>query len=164
MRIRATRITTTEELRQWARDYHKNNHHPCGTIHRYAIGLYQIGQAYDWVGTPSEYESYAAACIHIIAACESLDIPLELYLSMSKVETLPFGKGPLLDHTIYRLQAQIFYGEKAVRQEYKRKGRFDPLSAAILEARVVLELLGRIPPKKRIQAIYEAMEIMTGIL
>lgn len=164
MRLRARHITSSTELQEWCRELHKSTHHPCDSVHRYAIGLYQIGQAYDWVGTPSEYESYAAACIHIIASCESLEIPLESYLHVSNLEKLPFGKDDTVHLNIYKLQAQIFYGEKTLRRSYRRSTRFNRGTAALLEAKIIKELMGRIPPAYRRQAIYEAMEIMVGVL
>lgn len=163
-RLRAQHVHTLIELLDWSRCLHRYGPHPCEPVRRYAIGVYQLYQAVDWAGTPSEYESNAAACIHIIAATEAFDIPIEQVLCEPLLDDISFGRGSndVLLYHISKLQAQLVYATNS--STIRRKSRFDKGIAAASAAIIIRILLGRIPYGKRVQAIYEAMEIMVGVL
>lgn len=164
MRLRAEHVETTLELQDWARRLNRFGRYPCDPVRRFAIGVYQIHQATDWRSTGSEYESYAAAVIHIVAACEALDIPLEQSAGNLCITDIEFGGGSdkeLLYH-ISALQAHVVYGTNSA--SINRKSRFESGAAANSASIILGTLMGRIPIYLRSQALYEAMEIMQGVL
>lgn len=163
-RLRATYVSEIIDLLDWARCLDRYGPNKCNPVRRLAIGVYQLHQGVDWQGTSSEYESYAAAAIHICASAESFDIPIEEALSCRVVSDIKFGGGSdaLLLYNISKFTSQIVYATNS--SSIRRKNRFDSRVAANAAAAIVEMLLGKIPPAKREQAIYEAMEIMVGVL
>jgi hypothetical protein len=163
-KLRAANVLTLPEFIDWARALQLRGPYPANTIRRYAIGIYQLYQAYDWSGTTEEHESNAAASIHILAAAESLDIPLEQFLRIHLLVDIPYRKrddGMLLYH-ISKLQGQLVYGTNS--PGIRRKSRFNRNIAGPSLAYIIEELLGRVPVHERTYYLYSAMETMTGEL
>ena len=163
-RLRATYVAGIIDFLDWARCLDRYGPNKCDPVRRLAIGVYQLHQAIDWQGTSSEYESYAAAAIHIAASAESFDIPIEEALSGGVIADIKFGptSDTVLLYHLSKFTAQIVYATNP--SSIRRKNRFDSRVAASAAASIIEILLGRIPPAKREQAIYEAMEIMVGVL
>lgn len=163
-RLRAEHVTTLVELLDWARRLHRMGPHPCDAVRRYAIGVYQLYQAVDWSGTGSEDESNAAAATHIAASSEALGVCIEQAADWKDLDDIPFGNGGdrLLLYHLSKLQGQVVYATNS--STIQRKSRFDKGIAAASGANILTILLGRIPANKRVQALYEAMEIMVGEL
>lgn len=163
--LKAEHVRTRVEFQDWCRRLHREGPHPCDPMRRFAIGVYQIHQAIDWVGTESEYESYAAAAIHFTAAAESFEIPIEQgVFAAGLVATIPFGVGGVrsLLYNLSKSQVQLVYATNSSR--FKRKSRFNKVTAVDTFSFLVRDLISMIPPHKRESAIYKAMEIMTGEL
>jgi hypothetical protein len=163
-RLRAEHVSTILELQDWTRRLYRHGRYPCDPVRRYAIGIYQLHQATDWIGSASEDESNAACAIHTVSACEALDIPLEQGIAWENLVDIPFGNGSdreLLYH-LSKLQAQIVYATNL--PSIRRRSRFARGIASSSEARIVEILLGRIVNNKRPDALYTAMEIMQGEL
>lgn len=163
--LRAEYVKSMVELQDWCRRLHFEGTHRCDPMRRYAIGIYQIHQAIDWLGTDSEYESWAAAAIHVIAAAEAFDIPTEQSLQGFRLVTDLPCRGRTYQGLLYgisKLQGQLVYATNPA--TIRRRSRFNKSVAADAVANVVIDLLGQIPREARGSAIYKAMEIMTGEL
>jgi len=151
------------DLQVWCSEYDKVNKYPADTMRRFSIGVYQIYQGMEWLGSASSDESYAAAAIHFIIVGERLSLCTEQYLKRG-IKSLVWKKQPwkaLLYH-ISKAQGQIVYSTNT--DNIKRKSRYSP---EILESHLsecIGLCLGLIAPDKREEAIKTAISIMTGVL
>jgi hypothetical protein len=134
-------------------------------LRRFAIGVYQIHQALDWAGTASEYESWAAAAIHFGAAAESFNIPIEQgVFGSGPIVAIPLGVGGIRSvlYNLSKSQGQLVYATNHA--SIKRKSRFNRRIAIEALGFLVRDCISMIPEHRRYEAIYKAMEIMTGEL
>ncbi len=164
--MRGIETNDANVLALWCRDYNQFGPHQVGFKDRFSIGIYQIYQGIEWNDKASEYESFAAAAIHMICAAESLNLELDLprliddnfHRSKNYIDWMEFTKH------LSRAQQHIFYRQVSAKNGYHRKSRYNPVLLTSDLSYLVNKLFGMIPRGQRMIAAYYATEIMSGRL
>lgn len=146
-------------------------------IKRWAIGVYQIGQALEW---PDDgvalarvaWQSYAAACVHWLMCCASLDVSVLPFLPETLEEArfaVPGGES-----VWRRVMALVARGTQMVvySQEPARAGpgrqidaqgaRFKHVVLAETTASLCQAMMSLVPPHQRVEAFYAEMVLLAG--
>lgn len=163
MLVRGKSVSKIVDLCMWCREAQRlhPNLRRSSAKDRFAIAIYQIHQGIAWKKTVSSDESYAASIIHFIMTAEQLDAAIESWLATDILDFphCPIDWKHLLEH-ISRAQQMIFYHS----DKSRRAARYNAEKLAISIAKIVGYLFNCITPQKRTIALYDAMEIMTGVL
>lgn len=167
------------EFCEWTSWYSKYGPYTTSANVRFGIGVYQLGQAIDWEGTESEWESYAAAAVHMLGAGAvagwSLDdIFMIVYdhirhlydhkqiRDLSKPEC-EMKNWKSLMHMVARAQRNFHYW-LTTSPDLDRASRYNKKQLQSDIGWLVWYCLLVIPSGKRKQAILDATTIMAGRL
>lgn len=136
-------------------------------LHRFAVGIYQIGQGMSWTNSDvTREESMASACIHFIGALNLMGCPIENYVPRD-LDHIPYeGKNIDYRRLMYCIsvaQQQVFY-HWCGKSTSRSKSRYNAKTLATNVAEVIMILLESIHKEDREEAIFNATEIMTGAL
>jgi len=160
------------ELEQWSTNYSKYGPYAQPPHMRWYIANYQVSQGISWEGTDSEYESYAAACIHVMGACgHQGDVPGIIVedpnlLNLPQTRRWTQGNGwKRLMFLFGKGQQLLHYASKEVAGKgFSRKSRWDPEAMADVRTEIVTTLFSMIPSEHRLMGITDAIDIITGRL
>ncbi len=167
--VRDTDTTQVVELASWCRLYQNFGIHKLTTAQRFACGVYQLHQGIGWLDVVAEYkqyESFAAAALHIMMTAESEKqcVAESPFWDVQNICEWSFIKPDYRDITylISSAQQQVFYNMFITgKPGYQRMTRFKPIELRDRLARLSRELFSVIPPGKRSEAIEQASSIMT---
>jgi hypothetical protein len=159
-------------LESWANEYAKYGPYVQPPEIKWSIAIYQVSQGISWEGTDSEYESYAAAAIHMIGSCAMRnDIRgIQEFDTTGIAELEHFSKWEAnkkwkrIMYLCGRGQQLLHYASKYTSSKAGRKTRWNPGVMALVRDELVRMMFGLIPPDKRLKAIHDAIDVMTGRL
>jgi len=131
-----------------------------GSLLRFAIGLYQIGQAVRW-GPEAGMESVGAACIHLIGAAELCEIPMHQHLPHRFSECQGrFDASDVLS-SLTRAQQQHVYIVRCTPGTIRAK-RIDRRVLGQETAHLVTACMSLVASRFRGEGIGQAMEMLAS--
>lgn len=150
----------TWTILDWCRNYQKNGPYKQGVSERFLIGLYQVYQGFEWQGSASADESFAAAALHFTMVAEYFGIHLTLPTDLRNVRHIKDSHTILMN--LSRAAQMVIYGK--YHNNTGRKSRFSSDRLCTVLTELVGSLLSHIEPNKRLDAIETAASIMGGKL
>jgi hypothetical protein len=119
----------------------------------------------EWKDLDNKAESYCASFLHFKMVSELLEFGLEGCVSedVVNIETKSFEPEKIL-YLISKTQQQLFYARKAKLGGYLRASRYKPQLTEKLLLEVQELLLSFVPSYLRLDGLYNASKIMSGIL
>lgn len=137
------------EVCRWAREYSK--HDGGNSVMRFAIGVYQIGQAVGWKDGDGAVESACAACLHFIGAAEMCRVDMYTFLpilfSFARYAHEEYDASRLLRAIATAQQQHVYIARCAPGSVRANRINLHTLGQATAE--VVRLLLSRVPRAAR---------------